>query len=163
MMFGNPQVFAVQVDLEAEGDFRDCRVFYWIDGEPFGDPLQPVEVLSMVPRFVSMVKDGGRRFDDALNDMPNAEAFRLIDAHMYGDEPLEVVEMAARFDFVPHDLNFSGLAGYAVERDGLYLLLLGDRKGRFERTRHCPVVALEDALFDAYMYLNGAVPMPQGD
>ncbi|NBB14094.1 hypothetical protein GVN21_01840 [Caulobacter sp. SLTY] len=162
-MFGNPQAFAVQVDLEVESEIRDCRVFYWIDGEPFGDPLQPVEVLSMVSQFVSIVKDGGRRFDDALDHLPDAEAFRLIDEHMHGDEPFEVVEMAARFNFVPHDLNFPGLAGYAVERDGLYRLLLGDREGRFERTRYCPGVALEDALFDAYMYLNSAVPMRHED
>ncbi|MDO9336866.1 MAG: Imm42 family immunity protein [Caulobacter sp.] len=161
MLFGDPQIFAIQVDLTDHSNWLNGFCFYWIDGQPFGDPEEHLSIDGMISSFIRTVKDGCDRADPGLKTMMDAEAFDRLYRHLYGDDLLEEIDEPARFEITTDHAQFGDRLIYAVEAEtGWYRLLIGSHDKGFERAVRCPSVVLEDAFFDTYMYVNGITRVP---
>jgi hypothetical protein len=154
MLFGDPDRFAVQIDLEDSSRWLNGRRFYWIEGAPFGDPFLSIPLIGEIDNLATIVKDGCQRSDALLTPMSDEAAFDFISRHLTGDELLEVLDTAARFDLVHCGQAFGPGQCFAFDEGGQTRILLGSLETGFQRRATCPTTLIEDAFFDAYMYLN---------
>lgn len=111
MIFGNPQTFAVLLNLKSSTTTDDCCNFaYIIAGQVVGNALVDAAKDEIVESVRHILADRGRRENCALFELENAQLITLVELGLSGDISLGSRPLDERWS--GHSLNYDMRHGY---------------------------------------------------
>lgn len=164
MKFGNPNVFAVQLELDPDygGSWLFGRFCYWINSTEVGDYALGTSLRDLFFNMKWIAHDRGKRSGNGLCHLSPHEVFLLLDNSLYGDQDpvtdLSLPEAPARFDVRPPLDIFDSWKVYLVECEVYDLMLY--RKTEAEdpiRFFHSPGGTFDTVIMESYDYLKKLV------
>lgn len=161
MEFGDPNVFAVQLELDPDygGSWLFGRFCYWINGTQVGDYSLGTSLRDLFFNMKWIAYDRGKRRGHGLCKLPSREIFLLLDNSLYGDKETvadsSLPEAPARFNVMPPVDIFDSWKVYLVGCE-MYDLILYRKTGDDDKLEvfNAPEGIFDTVIIQTYDYLE---------